>query len=236
MNHTFRLVLALSIMLPAASAFAQNAPSSPQGKNSAGENPPGSKFKFYGTGANAADPQNPDNDVVSIDTTDPSRYGGMFRTFGDHVKVEQLTNQLGLKYYLVGRTCAGGSPRLSIFIAPTGNPKDDLRAVYGYVGTGAFGGGCPSNTWVYQDLSQGPQWDLQSQYGQGYGNTWAQVVAYFDTNYPDHRVVYGYLDDDSAGFAPTTIGCAYYDLVSIGVRTFTNHDDASGKGTNNTCP
>ena len=84
----------------------------------------------------------------------------------------------------------------------------------------------------------GPQWDL-SQFGQGYGNTWAQVVAYFDTTYPNHRVLEGFLDDDSSSFFAGDAGCAYYDLVSVGARTYTNHTDADGGGPGaktNSCP
>ena len=77
----------------------------------------------------------------------------------------------------VGRSCAGGSPRISLLITPTGNPN--------------------------------------------------------------HRVLEGFLDDDSSGFAPGSAGCAYYDLVSVGARTYTNHTDADGGGPGaktNSCP
>ena len=122
-----------------------------------------------------------------------------------------------------------------MLISPTSDPKD-AKEIFGYVGTGAFGGGCPTDQWTYQDLSQGPQWDL-SQFGKGYDNTWAQVVAYFDTTYPNHRVLEGFLDDDSSSFFAGDAGCAYYDLVSVGART--NHTDANGGGPGakaNSCP
>ncbi len=202
-----------------------------------GEKAPGSKFKFYGTAQNGQDPQNQWNDVVSVDTTG-GKVGGLQRKIGDHVKVESLTNELELKYYLVGRTCGGGSPRLSIQISRDGTDKN-TGEIFGYVGpSGIFGGGCPMGQWTYQDLSQTPSWDL-TQFGGGYGNTWAQVVTFFDTTYPNHRVVAGYLDDDSSGFFAGDAGCAYYDLVSVGARTYTSHEDADGKGDNaknNTCP
>ena len=124
-----------------------------------------------------------------------------------------------------------------MLISPTSDPKD-AKEIFGYVGTGAFGGGCPTDQWTYQDLSQGPQWDL-SQFGKGYDNTWAQVVAYFDTTYPNHRVLEGFLDDDSSSFFAGDAGCAYYDLVSVGARTYTNHTDADGGGPGaktNSCP
>jgi hypothetical protein len=202
----------------------------------AGEHPPGSKFTPYGTAMNSTDPQNAFNDVVSVDTNG-GKFGGLERKFGADVRVEQLTNELELKYLLVGRECGGGSPRISLLITPTGNPKD-AKEIFGYVGTGAFGGGCPQNQWTYQDLTTGPQWDLSS-FGQGFGNTWAQVVSYFDTTYPNHKVLEGFLDDDSSSFAAADAGCAYYDLVSVGAHTYTNHTDAGGAGSNaknNTCP
>jgi hypothetical protein len=201
-----------------------------------GEHAPGAKFKLYGTATNGSDPQNAFNDVVSVDTTN-GQYGGLERKFPGNVQVDQLTNELELKYLFVGRSCGGGSPRISLSITPTGDPKN-AKEIFGYVGTGAFGGGCPTAQWTYQDLSQGPQWDL-TQFGQGYGNTWAQVVAYFDTTYPNHRVLEGFLDDDSSSFFAGDAGCAYYDLVSVGARTYTNHTDADGGGPGaktNSCP
>jgi hypothetical protein len=202
---------------------------------STGEHPPGAKFTSYGTAMNSTDPQNALNDVVSIDTSG-GKVGGLERKIGGNTKVEGLTNELELKYLLVGRTCGGGSPRISLLITPTGDPKD-AKEIYGYVGTGAFGGGCTAGTWTYQDLTQGPQWDM-SNFGQSVGNTWAQVVAYFDTTYPNHKVIEGFLDDDSSGFFAGDAGCAYYDLVSVGAKTYTNHTDTNNgpNAKNNNCP
>ena len=48
-----------------------------------------------------------------------------------------------------------------------------------------------------------------------------------------------FLDDDSWGFLAGDAGCAYYDLVSIGARTYTSPEDADRKGENaknKSCP
>ena len=39
------------------------------------------------------------------------------------------------------------------------------------------------------------------------------------------------LVDDSGSFVPTDRGCAFFDLVNTGARTFTGHEDATGGGT-----
>jgi hypothetical protein len=49
-------------------------------------------------------------------------------------------------------------------------------------------------------------------------------------------VLEGFLDDDSSGFFVADAGCAYYDLVSVGARTYTNHTDADRGAKSNTCP
>jgi hypothetical protein len=206
-----------------------------------GENPPGSKAQFYGTALNGDDPQNAFNDVVSVDTRG-GNYGGLTRKLPNNVKADSLTNELGLKYYLVGRATCGDSPRLSIAIDPDGNSStDDTVEIYGYSGTGPFGGGCPMNQWVYQDLSQTPSWNVQNLplCAPQFGETWTQVVTCLNTSYPDHEVTAAYLDDDAAAYSAAYQGCGYYDLVGLGARTYTDHEDAGGKGSNyrnNNCP
>lgn len=82
----------------------------------------------------------------SVDTTN-GQIGGLERQFPGNVQVDQLTNEL--KYLFVGRSCDGGSPRISLLITPAGNPKN-AHEICGYVGTGAFGGG-----WNHTDADGG---------------------------------------------------------------------------------
>jgi hypothetical protein len=56
-------------------------------------------------------------------------------------------------------------------------------------------------------------------------DTWGQVVAFFDTLYPNHVVLSGGLYDDSASFSPLAPGQAYYDLLTVENRTLENRQD-----------
>ncbi|MGB2953090.1 MAG: hypothetical protein WBB74_06830 [Gaiellaceae bacterium] len=210
--------------------------------------PPGGKFKLFGTAKDDTDPENPFNEVISFDTTDPNAIAGAIKLFGDHVKIDMLDNQVETKYYYVGRTCGGGSTRIQLGISGDGDSKFNQfpggpdQNAFGYLGNMPFGGGCLMNQWVYEDMTNNaPKWDL-SQYapfGSGAfctgGNpmtcTWAQMEAFLDTVFPNHRVLNEVLVDDSGSFFAPDRGCAYFDLLSAGARTLTRHDDTSGNGT-----
>ena len=87
--------------------------------------------------------------------------------------------------------------------------------------------------WIFEDMTNNvPKWDL-SQFRVAPCNmtcTWAQVVAFFNTAFPNHRVLNAVLVDDSGSFVPTDRGCAYFDLVSTGRLTLTGHEETSGGG------
>jgi hypothetical protein len=195
------------------------------------------KFKLTNdAGANAAvkdvDPQNDKNHVILIETTEdyPAGAGAIFLKIKTHPKVADLTNLLSTKYRFEGRTCAGGSPRFQILVestlAPAGPPFNGRANVFGYLGDKAFGGGCPSGAWTFEDMTNGaPKWEL-SQFGGGFTATWADVVTFFAAD-PDHRVVSCGLVDDSGSFAPDAVGVAYYDQVQCYRKTLGNHGDAS---------
>ena len=68
------------------------------------------------------------------------------------------------------------------------------------------------------------RWDL-SQFGGPMTDTWAQVVAFFNTIYPNHVVLSGGVYDDSASFSALAAGQAYYDLVTVENRTLENRED-----------
>src|SRR5207253_6680915 len=167
------------------------------------------------------------NEVISFDTTDPNAIAGAFRRLGDNVQVGMLTNQVELKYYLVGRTCGGGSPRIQLGISGDGNGTFNQFAggpdqnAFGYLGDMPFGGGCVAGQWVHEDMTNSvPKWDL-SQWTPlptcDMTCTWTQMVTYFNTFYPNHRVLNANLVDDASGNPfPPGRGCAYFDLVTTG--------------------
>src|SRR5438270_8841504 len=125
--------------------------------------PRGGNYKLFGTAKNAVDPLNPFNEVISFDTRDPNPsndVAGAFRKLGNHVQVGMLTDMVELKYYLVGRTCGGGSPRFQLGISLNGDGKFDHNA-FGYTGDKPFGGGCLPNVWTYEDMTdRAAKWDL----------------------------------------------------------------------------
>src|ERR1700693_3272303 len=100
----------------------------------------GLKFELLFAMINDQDPQNSDNDVVSLVTTTayPAGIGVAVRNMLPGAKIATITNQLSLKYFFPGRTCSGGSPRIQLFINPgDGTPA---RKAFGYVGQTGFGG------------------------------------------------------------------------------------------------
>lgn len=233
----------------------------PANSESATNDPPslprGGLYRLFGTAQNGVDPQNPFNEVMKFDTTGGA-LAGAFRILGDHVQVTMLTNQIELKFYFAGsKQCSGGSPRFQLGIDGDGDgsfkqfPGGPDQNAFGYLGdTNGFEfGNCAadSNHWVHEDMTDSaPKWDLSQWVGSGkipvcvmgyFNCTWSEVVTYFQTQWPNHRVLNAVLVDDSSGFSTTDAGCAYYDLVNTGARTYTNHQDASGSGTApNSCP
>jgi hypothetical protein len=182
--------------------------------------PQGSKYKLAFGMKGGQDPNNPNNYVAAVTTTS-SVIGAAVRTFSDTPKVGDFTDQLSLKYFFVSRTCAGGT-RVQLAVSPSGKNNDpNTGNAFGYLGDQAFGGGCAQNAWVYEDMTDSaPKWDL-SQFSSpaaacGMTCAWPDVVTYFKTNFPNHKVLNFVLADDSCSFAPTACGTAYYDLISAG--------------------
>jgi len=203
--------------------------------------PKGGVYFLFGTAKNDVDPQNAFNEVISFDTTGPTAVAGAFRRLGDQVKIGMLTNQVELKYYLAGRTCGGGSPRIQLGISGDGDGNFKQFAggpdqnVFGYLGDKPFGGACLMDQWVHEDMTNNvPKWDLSQWVPPAVCNqtcTWAQMVMYFNTFWPDHRVLNANLVDDASGNPfPAGRGCAYFDLVTTGARILNDHTDTSGGG------
>ncbi len=184
----------------------------------------GHKFELLFAMMNDQDPQNSDNDVISVATTPayPAGIGVAVRNMLPRVKVATLTNEISLKYYFPARSCSGGSPRIQLYIDPgDGTPPHNA---FGYVGHGGFGTGCLTGVWDFVDMTDSvpARWDI-TQFGGGYQN-WAGVVAFFATK-PNHAVLSGGVYDDSCSFAPASCGKAYYDLVTVENRTLENRQD-----------
>jgi hypothetical protein len=208
--------------------------------------PKGGVYFLFGTAKNDSDPQNPFNEVISFDTTDPAAIAGAFRRLGDQVQARMLTNQIELKYFLVGRTCGSGSPRIQLGISGDGDgnfnqfPGGPDQNLFGPLGDKPFGGGCLPDQWVHEDMTNNvPKWDL-SQYafagaaafcgGNAMTCTWQQAVTFLQTVFPNHRVLNANLVDDAGSFFALGRGCAYFDLVTTGARTLNDHTDTSGGG------
>src|SRR5438477_4923649 len=80
----------------------------------------GLKFELLYAMTNTQDPQNTDNDVISVFTTPayPAGIGVAVRDMLPKAKIATLTNQINIKYYFPTRSCGGGSPRIQLYIDP----------------------------------------------------------------------------------------------------------------------
>lgn len=200
--------------------------------------PPSGNFKLIGPAKDDIDPQNPYNEVISFDTaTDPLAVAMAFRAFGDHVKIHWFTDMIDLKYYFVGRSCGGGTPRIVLLVDANGDGKFNQSsgdfAANGHVNPPSTVG-CPMNQWVHEDLTDsGNRWeitpggavpDLPNSFPYF---TWNELIAAVNADFPNHRILAGFLIEDSQSFFPADRGCAYYDLLSIGPHPLSDHSDTS---------
>ena len=181
-------------------------------------------FKYFGDASDAVDPQNADNDVIKVDTaTHPDVASGVVRKMNE--SVAQVTDQVELKYLFTdGRTdCSAGSPRIDLFVDTNGDKRWDTL-LNGYVqALGSPNGHCTAGQWQFVDLAN--LGDTTPHWGVNNGGTyrpWSSIVAQYGTA----QVIAGQLVDDSQAFSTADRGTAYYDLLSIGNRTFEKADDA----------
>lgn len=206
----------------------------------------GHKFELLGAMQDDKDPENPTNDVVSIDTN--LGIGLAYRNLPPGIKITALDNQVGLKYYFVApRSCGGGSPRLDLLVDADGDGKftqpPDFVA-HAHVNAPATIG-CPMNEWVYQNLADRTTkwWETTPLAPIGCGPagaaptmcTWDELEARVTAQFPNHKVLSGFLlDGESCGFSPipdpVRCGKAYYDLVTIENRTLENDQDTVKDG------
>ena len=149
-----------------------------------------------------------------------------FRNVPPGIKVTAFNNPLGFKYYFVSRSCGGGSPRLTLLVDANGDGTFSQQsgdfAVHGHPNPFV---GCPPNTWVYENLTDGgPRWEVTPGGAVPSIPTfpfspWDTLAAAVTAAFPNHQVLAGFLVDDSCSFSPVSCGEAHYDLVTVENRT-----------------
>jgi hypothetical protein len=205
----------------------------------------GHKFELFGSAADAQDPDNATNDVISIvlggaPTFDPPA-GGAIRRLPPGIKIPALDNQLHLKYrFTPPRTCYGGSPRLSLFVDANGDGKFEQMGVVpggvdfvaqGHVNAPVFAA-CPQNVWRIEDMADDlKRWETTPATATACGPigglttcTWDELEMRVSTLFPNHAVFAGGLIDDTFG-GPGQAGLAHYDLITVENRTLENRMD-----------
>jgi hypothetical protein len=203
----------------------------------------GHKFQLFGVMVKDTDPQNSvggsgaqgggvgGNETIS-DTMTTTSFALAYRDLGNGIKINALKNQLGFKYYFVApRSCGGGSPRIVLLVDTNGDGQSDF-ALNGHVNPPSTAG-CPSGVWIYQDSTDAlPRWEVTPGGAvAGLPNTfpyypWDVAAAAVNAAFPNHRVLAGFLADDSCSFFPASCGKAYYDLLTVENRTLEIWQDA----------
>jgi hypothetical protein len=197
----------------------------------------GHKFELIGAMVRDTDPENNvgnsggsgggvgGNETISAAMT-TTNFALAFRNLPPGFKITALDNQLGFKYYFVApRSCGGGSPRVTLLVDADGSgtfeqsPSGPDFAAHGHV-TGFMA--CPQNKWVYENLTDDvPRWEVTpgGQAGIFGYQSWETVEGAITTAFPNHKILAGFLVDDSCSFHPAACGKAYYDLVTVENRT-----------------
>lgn len=195
----------------------------------------GHKFELIGAMTRDTDPENPaggsgasgggagGNETISATMT-PTSVALAFRNLPPGIKITAFDNQLGLKYYFVApRTCGGGSPRLTLLVDSDGDGSTNFAA-HGHVNPPVYAA-CRMNEWTYEDLTDDlPRWEVTPG-GAVPGVpvfpfvTWDALETALSATFPTHKILAGFLVDDSCSFFPASCGKAYYDLVTIENRT-----------------
>ena len=204
----------------------------------------GHKFELLGVMVKDTDPENNagnpggsgggvgGNEVISATTT-PTTVALAYRKLGSGIRIEALTNQMNLKYFFEGRSCGGGSPRLTLLIDTDGDGDTDF-AGHGHVNPPLYAG-CVTGQWKIEDLTDNlPRWEPTP------GNAipgfpfwppspWKTFRDAVAAAFPAHQITAGFLVDDSCSFFAASCGKAYYDLLTIENRTLEIWQDAVKK-------
>jgi hypothetical protein len=167
-------------------------------------------FTLFGDMQTDTDPENPSNEVLSIDPEFVGDFGGVSKTLPAGTQADEIDNQVQLKYYFVPpKTCTAGSPRVQLRIDGDGDGDGDFNA-FGYVGHLPFGGGCVTGAWDFNDMTDAVgRWDL-SQGGGGMTLNWDAMELFLAATYPNYQILSGSVVED--GY----LGKTYYDNIVIG--------------------
>lgn len=199
----------------------------------------GHKFELLGDMQDDSDPENVTNDTISIDTTG-GVIGLAFRNLPPGIKITALDTRLGLKYYFIApRSCAAGSPRVTLLIDSDGDGNFNFAA-HGHVNPPLFGG-CLPNLWIYENLTDElKRWETTpatvltlpcGPVGGPTTCTWDELEMRVAAQFPNHKVLGAFLlDGESCSFSPTGCGRAHYDLLTIENRTLENDQDTVKNG------
>jgi hypothetical protein len=205
----------------------------------------GHKFELFFAMQDDADPENQTNGTISAITTPaiPEGIALAFRNLPPGIKITALDTQLGFKYFFPTstpqRSCGGGSPRVTLLVDANGDGRFDQIpngpdfAAHGHPVPFQ---GCPRDQWIYQNLTdEMGRWEVTP--GGAAGPTvpvfpfvpWDVLEAAITTNFPDHKILAGFLVDDSCSFHLPACGKAHYDLLTIENRSLQNDQDTVKK-------
>jgi hypothetical protein len=193
----------------------------------------GHKFELFGAMMDDVDPMNPTNGTVSATMT-PTVVAVAFRNLPPGIKITALDTQLGLKYFFEApRTCGAGSPRVSLLVDSDGDGSTNFVA-HGHVNPPVFAA-CLQGEWIYENLTDNlKRWEVTpataltpacGPVGGPTTCTWDELEARITAQFPNHKILGGFLVEDSCSFFPATCGKAHYDLVTIENRTLENKQD-----------
>lgn len=202
----------------------------------------GGEFTLFGTATKARDPDNAANQVIKVVTNpSPTGFGGASRNL--RVKIATLDHQLSFKTFFVGRSCGGGAPRMTLLVDANGDgrfvqaPTGPDFAAHGHVNPPLFAG-CPMDIWKFEKLTaEGEKrWETTplitlagptvcGPIGAVTTCTWDELEARVTATFPNHRIIRGFIVDDSCSFFPGSCGTAYYDLITIGNATLETWKD-----------
>jgi hypothetical protein len=206
----------------------------------------GHKFELFGTMIKDTDPENSagmpghagggagGNEVISA-VVAPGDFAFAYRSLSPGIDIRALTNQIGVKYFFVNKTCVAGSPRIQLVVDRDGDGDSDFTA-HGHIApTGAYTP-CPMNVWRYEDLTDNlTRWEVTGNATPIPGITpnvylpWKTFAAAI-ANLTSHKVLAGMLfDGESCSWTAANCGKAYYDLLTIENRTLEIWQDAVKK-------